>query len=319
MPVSLTTAKLFNDYKETLELQWVAGQAGGDRNLCPDPLDRGRLAGCDVLIGYMNLSHPNRIQVISADELAYLSGLGKNSHDDSIHRLFATEPACIIIADTRDIPADLIASAERSKTALFHSAVPAARVISYLQYHISDLLAERVTLHGVFMEVMSIGVLITGDSCMGKSELALELLTRGHRLIADDAPEFSCIAPDTVNGVCPPLLDGFLEVRGLGVLNVRAMFGDSAVKNNKYLRLIIRLEDMHEDGDWEVDRLHGSVKMRSILDVEIPEIVLPVAPGRNLAVLVEGAALNHIQHLNGYDAAQDFIDRQHRIISGESL
>ena len=233
--------------------------------------------------------------------------------------MFAAQPAFIIVGESLAVPADLIELAEQSKTALFRSTVPAARLISHLQYHISDLLADRVTLHGVFMEVMSIGVLITGDSCMGKSELALELLTRGHRLIADDAPEFSCIAPDTINGVCPPVLDGFLEVRGLGVLNVRAMFGDSAIKTNKYLRLIIRLEGMREEGGWEVDRLRGTIRMRSVLDVEIPEIVLPVAPGRNLAVLVEGAALNHIQHLKGYDAAQDFIDRQRRIINGEPL
>ena len=319
MPGSLTTAALFEDYKEALALEWVAGrESGGNRLLYLDPLNRGRLIGREALAGYMNLSHPNRIQILGPDELAYLDGLGKNSHHDAVHRLFAAQPAFIVIAEAQVVPADLIELAEQTGTALFRSRTPAAKLISYLQYHVSDLLAERVTLHGVFMEVMSIGVLIIGDSCMGKSELALELLTRGHRLIADDAPEFSCIAPDTINGVCPPVLDGFLEVRGLGVLNVRAMFGDSAIKTNKYLRLIIRLEDLHEDGDWEIDRLRGSVRMRSVLDVDIPEVVLPVAPGRNLAVLVEGAALNHIQHLKGYDAAQDFIDRQNRIMNGES-
>jgi len=318
MSATLTTAALFEDYKDALALEWVAGrEGGGDRQLCLDPLNRGELIGCDVLVGYMNLSHPNRIQILGADELAYLGGLGKNSHHDAIQRLFVAEPAFIVVAESLPVPADLIELAEQSKTALFRSNLPASKLISYFRYHISDLLSDRVTLHGVFMEVMSIGVLITGDSCMGKSELALELLTRGHRLIADDAPEFSIIAPDTINGVCPPVLDGFLEVRGLGVLNVRAMFGDSAIKSNKYLRLIIRLEDMHEDGDWEVDRLHGSIRMRSVLDVDVPEIVLPVAPGRNLAVLVEGAALNHIQHLKGYDAAQDFIERQRRLIEGE--
>lgn len=320
MPGSLTTAALFENYKEAFALEWVAGrESGGDRQLCLDPLNRGRLIGLEALVGYMNLSHPNCIQVLGPDELAYLDGLGKNSHHDAIHRLFTAQPAFIVIAEALTVPAYLVELVEQSGTALFRSTMPAAKLISYLQYHVSDLLAERVTLHGVFMEVMSIGVLITGDSCMGKSELALELLTRGHRLIADDAPEFSCIAPDTINGVCPPVLDGFLEVRGLGVLNVRAMFGDSAIKKNKYLRLIIRLEDMHEDGDWEIDRLRGSVRMRSVLDIDIPEVVLPVAPGRNLAVLVEGAALNHIQHLKGYDSVEDFIDRQNRIIKGESL
>jgi HPr kinase/phosphorylase len=315
MPGSLTTQALFESHKETLALEWVAGRDGGESLLCLDPLKQERPAGGDILVGYMNLSHPNRIQVLGSDELSYLAGLGKNSHHDAVQRLFAAQPAFIVICESLPVPADLLELAERTGTALLRSSLPAARLISYLQYHVSGLLSERITLHGVFMDVMSIGVLITGDSCMGKSELAFELLTRGHRLIADDAPEFSLVAPDTVSGECPPVLDGFLEVRGLGVLNVRAMFGDSVIKKSKYLRLILRLEDMHEDGVWEVDRLRGSVRMRTVLDVEIPEIVLPVAPGRNLAVLVEGAALNHIQHLKGYDAAQDFIDRQRRIIN----
>jgi len=319
MPGSLTTVALFEGHKDALSLEWIAGQGeGGGRLLCLDPLNRERLVGQDVLGGYMNLSHPNRIQVLGPSELAYLDGLGKNSHHDAIHQLYAAQSAFIVVSESQAVPAYLIEMAEKSDTALFRSTLPASKLISYLQFHIADLLADRVTLHGVFMDVMSIGVLIVGDSSMGKSELAFELLSRGHRLIADDAPEFSCVAPGTINGTCPPVLDGFLEVRGLGVLNVRAMFGDSAIKKNKHLRLIIRLEGMREDGVWEVDRLHGSVRMCPVLDVNIPEIVLPVAPGRNLAVLVEGAALNHIQHLKGYDAAQDFIDRQRRIINGES-
>jgi HPr kinase/phosphorylase len=319
MPGSLTTGALFESHKETLALEWVAGRRGAKALPCLDPLKRDRRVGRDNLVGYMNLSHPHRIQVLGTDELTYLAELGKNSHHDAVQRLFAAQPAFIVVCDSLTIPAELVDLAEQHGTALLRSALPASRLISYLQYHIADMLSDRITLHGVFMDVMSIGVLITGDSCMGKSELAFELLTRGHRLIADDAPEFSCVAPDTISGACPPVLDGFLEVRGLGVLNVRAMFGDSVIKKSKYLRLIIRLEGMREDGVWEVDRLHGSVRMRTILDVDIPEIVLPVAPGRNLAVLVEGAALNHIQHLKGYDAAQDFIDRQRRIINGETV
>ena len=122
-----------------------------------------------------------------------------------------------------------------------------------------------------------------------------------------------------MNGVCPKSLDGFLEVRGLGVLNIRAMFGDNAIKQNKYLRLIIHLKDIKREHEWEIDRLYGSSRMRSVLEVDIPEITLPVAAGRNLAVLVEGAALNHILKLKGYDAARDFINNQQRLIrEGES-
>jgi HPr kinase/phosphorylase len=311
---ALTTGELFASHQEQLSLQWLAGQAGRDRIFRTAVHAPGQHLG--ALVGHMNLSHPNRVQVLGHDELAYLAGLGKNSHQDAMTQLFAAQPAFVVLAGSEPAPDELLRLAEESGTALFSSSLPGHKLVSYLQYYLANLLADKITLHGVFMDVMSIGVLIAGDSCMGKSELALELLTRGHRLIADDAPEFSHIAPDIINGTCPPVLDGFLEVRGLGVLNVRTMFGDNVIKKNKYLRLIIRLEDMQDDAVWEVDRLRGSVRMRQVLDVDIPEIVLPVAPGRNLAVLVEGAALNHIQHLKGYDAAQDFIDRQRHIMNG---
>jgi len=155
---------------------------------------------------------------------------------------------------------------------------------------------------------MGTGVLITGESSIGKSELALELLTRGHRLIADDAPEFARVAPDTLIGTCPEMLREFLEVRGLGILNVRAMFGASAIKQSRNLRLIIRLQDMDEA--VKMDRLHGSRMLRNIQDVDIPEVTLPVGPGRNLSVLVEAAVRNHILISKGYDASEAFIERQ---------
>ena len=316
MDDALTTGELFASHREQLSLQWVAGKAGQDRFLRVASVTGSANQYLGALVGHMNLSHPNRVQVLGHDELAYLDGLGKNSHQDAVTQLFAVQPAFVVVADAAPVPDEMMQLAEQTGTALFSSVLPGHKLISHLQYYLASLLAEKITLHGVFMDVMSLGVLIAGDSCMGKSELALDLLSRGHRLIADDAPEFSRIAPDTVNGSCPPLLDGFLEVRGLGVLNVRAMFGDNVIKTNKHLRLIIRLENMQEDAVWEIDRLHGSVKMRRVLEVDIPEIILPVAPGRNLAVLVEGAALNHLQRLKGYDAAQDFIDRQRRIMNG---
>ena len=319
MQETLTAGELFASHREQLCLQWLAGKAGHERKLREGIAAHNTNKHLGALVGHMNLSHPNRIQVLGEDELTYLNSLGKNSHLDAVTQLFTDKPAFIVVAGAAAVPDELIQLGEQTATPIFTSILPGHKLISHLQYYLSNLLAERVTLHGVFMDVMSIGVLISGDSCMGKSELAFELLTRGHRLIADDAPEFSRIAPDTINGTCPPVLDGFLEVRGLGVLNVRAMFGDNVIKANKYLRLIIRLEDMQEDDLWEVDRLHGSVRMRNVLEIDIPEITLPVAPGRNLAVLVEGAALNHIQHLKGYDAAQDFIDRQRRILDGKQL
>ena len=169
-----------------------------------------------------------------------------------------------------------------------------------------------LTLHGVYMEVMAIGVLITGPSGIGKSELALELISRGHRLIADDAPLFSRIAPDIINGTCSEILQDFLEVRGMGIINVRELFGDSAIKKNKYLKLIVQLQPMNREDLLALDRLEGSYKTRTILDMDIPQITLPVAPGRNLAVMMECAARNHILRDSGYNASATFSKRQQK-------
>ena len=182
---------------------------------------------------------------------------------------------------------------------------------TYLQDQLARTLAQQITLHGVLMEVYSIGVLITGESGTGKSELALELITRGHRLVADDAPEFTLIAPDVIDGTCPEMLRDLLEVRGLGVLNVRDMFGQTAVKPSKYLRLIVHLKPQKLDAPGDaMTRLTGDVGYRDVLDVQVPQIVIPVAPGRNIAVLTEAAVRSHMLKTKGLDPAQTFIDRQ---------
>ncbi len=173
-----------------------------------------------------------------------------------------------------------------------------------------------LTLHGVFMEVMGIGVLLRGSAKVGKSELALELITRGHCLIADDAPNFCREAPARLVGRCPELLRDFLEVRGLGVLNIRALFGACGIREEKDLRLIIQLERMDEDSLGAFDRLQGSHQLCDFLGVVVPKITLPVAPGRNLAVLVEVAVRDHLLRVDGYNAVADFIERQRQRIAG---
>jgi len=162
--------------------------------------------------------------------------------------------------------------------------------------------------------VLGMGVLLTGDPAVGKSELALDLITRGSRLVADDAPEFTRIAPDIVSGTCPPLLREFLEVRGLGILNIRAMFGDSSIKRQKYLRLIVHLKRMSADQISSMDRLSGTHANLDVLGVSIPHVTVPVAPGRNLSVLVESAVRNHLLRLKGYDATEVLIERQQQAI-----
>ncbi|UCC56523.1 MAG: HPr(Ser) kinase/phosphatase [Gammaproteobacteria bacterium] len=306
MSTVLTLHALFSSLNEKLGLKWITGSEESLHEINTTKDERAEIS----LVGNLNLIHPHRIQVLGSRELEYLDFLKKNSRKDAISQLFSGQSDLVIIAKQLATPDDMLQAAIDSNTPVLSSTLSSQEVIQNLQYYLSSRLAEKITLHGVFMEVMGTGVLITGPSSIGKSELALELLTRGHRLIADDAPEFSRLAPDILNGSCPEMLRDFLEVRGLGILNVRAMYGASSIKHNRNLRLIIVLQEM-EDA-IKMDRLHGSRRNRRILGVDIPEITLPVGPGRNLAVLLETAVRNHILNAKGYDASQAFIERQKR-------
>ena len=310
MKQPLTAGTLFEHHKDKLLLDWLAGRNGKERLITKVDKHQQRVS----LIGHLNAIHPNHIQILGPWELEYLNQLGKNTHHDVIAQLFSNHPTAIIVTDGLLPDQTLINQANDSDTPLLTSSVNSQKLINVLQHFLENTLAEIVVLHGVFMEVYSTGVLLRGESGIGKSELALELINRGHRLIADDAPEFSRVAPDAVRGCCPPALQNFLEVRGLGILNIRDMFGDSAIKPAKNLQLIVSLYFMHDPANQPLDRLHGSKQNCGVLDVEIPEVRLPVAPGRNLAVLVEAATRQHIQSLSGYNAAEDFTQKQQRLI-----
>jgi HPr kinase/phosphorylase len=332
---SITVRELHNIHAARLGLGWVAGHHGGDRSITnegvrPEKMrpyayddilqtssvnrDVLEISPSKSLVGHLNLIHPNRVQILGLSEIRYLNNLRDISRQDAVRQLYANEPDCIIIAEGQPIPDSLRLCCDQYAIPLFSSELSSDRIIDALHYHLSNHLSEVVTLHGVFMEVTAVGVLLTGPSGVGKSELALELITRGHRLVADDAPEFSRLAPDIINGRCPRSLSDFLEVRGIGIVNVRQLFGDSAIKSNKYLRFIIRLQPMDNDQLRELDRLSGSHSTRRILDIDIPEITIPVGPGRNLAVLVECAVRNHILRMGGYDSTEAFSARQRDLI-----
>lgn len=331
----LTIDELFREYSEKLELQWIAGEKGKNREVLPETMtyQDGVEADLDLtdeialtaqiptgksFVGYLNLIHPHQIQTLGNTELTYIENLRDTTRDDTIRQLFDHGPACILLADGRAIPEYLRQKCNALDVPMLISPLNSTRLIHSLHYYLSNFFADDLTIHGVFMEVMATGVLITGPSGIGKSELALELITRGHRLIADDAPQFSRIAPDIINGTCPKALRDYLEVRGMGIINIRKLYGDSAIKENKYLRLIVRLEPMSDEQMLHLDRLQGSRRTRKILDVEIPEITLPVAPGRNLSILLECAARNHNLVLSGYNAAEEFINNQQTMINQKS-
>lgn len=309
----VTVDKLFRDNVDALDLNWLTGQDGGRRSLTSDALHKSNLAP----IGHLNLVHPNRVQVLGSPEMIYLRKLSADALEEALHHLFSTELAAVVVADGEDPPAVLLDTASKTDTPLFASTHSSPAVVSHLSHYLTQTLAETTVVHGVFMEVTGVGVLIQGEAAVGKSELALELVTRGHRLIADDAVELRHVAPDTLEGACPPMLRDFLEVRGLGILNIRSLFGETSVKQKKNLKLIVMLVKPSKGGE-PLNRLNMEASKTGILGVDIPTVRIPVAAGRNLAVLVEVAVRNHILKSRGIDPAAELIARQEAFMQEES-
>jgi HPr kinase/phosphorylase len=201
---------------------------------------------------------------------------------------------------------------------LFQSQKQSRIFVNLLRPYLQRELSEVTSSHGVFLDVLGFGTLITGDSQIGKSELALELISRGAGLVADDAVELYQVGPETIQGRCPALLRDFLEVRGIGVLNIRAIFGETAVRPRKTLRLIVHLERPTDEYFRGLDRLQTKSSATAILGVEIPTVTLAVVAGRNLAVLVEAAVRNYILQTRGYDSTRDFIERHEEAIRDQT-
>ena len=306
----LIVAQLYERNRERLQLTWV----GGTLNR-PIAVNRDDVSPAD-LIGHLNLIHPDRVQVLGTPEIIWYKRHTQDTGGKGAHifsQIIEAHPPAIIVADGCDVLEEIRVACEASDTPLFTTPLPTAQVIDSLRVYVSRQLAETVTLHGVFMDVLGIGVLITGDSGVGKSELGLELITRGHGLVADDVVEVSRISPDALEGRCPELLRDFIEVRGLGLLNIRTVFGETACRRKMKLKLIAHLQRPNP-GIPEMARLPLDALTENVLGVPIRKVVLPVAAGRNLAVLLEAAVRSTILLLRGIDSMEEFLQRQQQAL-----
>lgn len=303
MERQLIVSQLFEHNRERLQLSWVSG-----------PLTRVISAKEDFvapadLVGHLNLMHPSRLQVIGAPELAWAARQAPEKVKRHMQTIYGAQPPVLIVTDGLEVSDDIRHDCELTDTPLLKTPLPAAYVIDTLRNFVARRLAETVALHGVLMDVLGMGVLITGDSGAGKSELALELISRGHGLVADDVVDVSRIGLDVLEGRCPDMLRDFLEVRGLGLINIRTVFGETACRRKMRLKLIVHLQKPAR-GVPEAARLPLDAQNETILGVPVHRVTLPIAAGRNLAVLLEAAVRVTILGLRGINSMQEFLDRQ---------
>ena len=308
-PTVISADVLFEDHRESLRWQWVAGLGASERRF-DDLAVRAARSGAD-LVGYLNYIHPYRVQVIGEREVAYLANATPEDCSRRVSRIVTLEPPVLIIADNQTAPDSLVSMCERAQIPMFATHESAAFVIDVLRAYLSKHFAERQSMHGVFMDILGLGVMITGESGLGKSELGLELISRGHGLVVDDAVDLYRINQTTVEGRCPDLLQNLLEVRGIGLLDIKAIFGETAVRRRMRLKLIVHLV-RKETMERDYDRMPHEPLYQDVLGIPVRKAVIQVVAGRNIAVLVEAAVRNTILQLRGVDTYQEFVQRQRR-------
>jgi HPr kinase/phosphorylase len=312
-PTAVSADALFEDHRGKLKWQWIAGLGASERRF-DEVAVRAARSGAD-LVGYLNYIHPYRVQILGERELAYLARGSEEDCVRRISRIVTLEPPVLVLADGQVAPDALLRVCERAQIPMFATPESSAFVIDVLRAYLSKHFADRTTMHGVFMDILGLGVLITGESGLGKSELGLELISRGNGLVADDAVDLFRINQTTIEARCPELLQNLLEVRGIGLLDIRAIFGETAVRRKMRLKLIVHLV-RRENFERDYERIPSEPLTQDVLGIPVRKVVIQVVAGRNIAVLVEAAVRNTILQMRGIDTYQDFMERQQAAMDG---
>jgi HPr kinase/phosphorylase len=306
-PTAVSADALFEDHRGKLKWQWLAGLGASERRF-DEVAVRAARSGAD-LVGYLNYIHPYRVQILGEREVAYLTHGTEEDCVRRVSRIVTLEPPVLVLADGQTAPDALYRVCERAQIPMFATPESSAFVIDVLRAYLSKHFADRTTMHGVFMDILGLGVLITGESGLGKSELGLELISRGNGLVADDAVDLFRINQTTIEARCPELLQNLLEVRGIGLLDIRGIFGETAVRRKMRLKLIVHLV-RRENFERDYERIPTEPLTQDVLGIPVRKVVIQVVAGRNIAVLVEAAVRNTILQMRGIDTYQDFMARQ---------
>ena len=296
------------DVFEKFQLELISGEEGINRPITTSDISR---PGIEVA-GYFEFYPAERIQLLGKTELSFFQELPEKEKILRMERLCTDITPAIIVTRGLEVPPELIEASERESVPVLRSTMKTTRLSSRLTNFLESKLAPTTAVHGVLVDIYGVGVLITGKSGVGKSETALELVKRGHRLVADDCVEIRQEDQDTLVGTSPELIEHLLEIRGLGIINVMTLFGAGAVRSNKKISLVINLEIW--DAKKQYDRLGLDEDKMKIIDTEITKLTIPVRPGRNLAVIIEVASMNYRLKKMGVNAAQQFTDRLSDVI-----
>ncbi|SEP12062.1 HPr(Ser) kinase/phosphatase [Paenibacillus sp. OV219] len=285
------------------QLEILSGEDGLRRSITVDDLSRPGLE----MAGYFEYYPKERVQILGRTELTFMDTLSKQERMDRMERLCDEETPCFIITRGMEAPAELIELSNQKQIPVLRSNAATTIFLSRITNFLERKLAPSATIHGVLVDVYGVGMLITGGSGIGKSETALELVKRSHRLVADDAVEIRQTSDGQLHGTAPELIRHLLEIRGLGIINVMTLFGAGAVRNMKRISVVIKLENWQADKQY--DRLGLDEETTRIIDTDVPIVTVPVRPGRNLAVIIEVAAMNFRLKRMGYNAALQFTNK----------
>ena len=305
-PTAVSADVLFEDFRQKLEWHWVASKGATERHFDEVAVRMAR-SGAD-LVGYLNYIHPYRLQVLGEREISYLQHADPLVGERRVSRIVTLVPPVLVVADGQVPTPALLSMCEEAQIPMFVTHESAAFVIDLLRAYLSKHFADRTTLHGVMMDILGMGVMITGESGLGKSELGLELISRGHGLVADDAVDLYRINQTTLEGRCPVLLQNLLEVRGIGLLDIQAIFGETAVRRKMRLKLIVHLV-RRENFERDYERIPTEPLTQDVLGIPVRKVVIQVVAGRNIAVLVEAAVRNTILQMRGIDTYEKFVSR----------
>ena len=311
-PTVVSAHVLFDAFRNTLHWEWVAGLGASERRF-DEVAVRAARSGAD-LVGYLNYIHPYRVQILGEREISYIANASPEDTERRIARIVTLEPPVLVLADGQVAPPGLVSMCEQAQIPMFATPDSSAFVIDVLRAYLSKHFADRMSMHGVFMDILGLGVLITGESGLGKSELGLELISRGNGLVADDAVDLYRINQTTIEGRCPDLLQNLLEVRGIGLLDIRAIFGETAVRRKMRLKLIVHLV-RKETLERDYERMPHEPLTQDVIGIPVRKVIIQVMAGRNIAVLVEAAVRNTILQLRGIDTYTEFLER-HRLAMG---